>query len=55
MNVSKCTWLESEKERERELFEGPEIKPLDFVCVVGCGAKFQKETGIYETNCWLAF
>jgi len=29
--------------RETELFECPDITPLDFVCEVGCRAKFQKE------------
>ena len=41
--------------RQRELFECPELKQFDFVCIVGCKAKFQKEKRIYETNRWLAF
>ena len=41
--------------RETELFECPDLNPLDFVCVVGCRAKFQNKTRVYETNCWLEF
>jgi len=41
--------------REIELFECPHLTPMDFVCVVGCTAKFQKERRIYETNCWLVY
>ena len=49
---------------EIELFECPDLNTLDIcvcvcVCVcaraVGCTAKFQKESPIYETNCWHVF
>ena len=45
-----------ERERGRELFESPDLNPLNYLFVgLDKERSFSKEKWIQQTNCWFAF
>jgi hypothetical protein len=54
VHVNMCLILTGYRD-EIELFESPDLIPLDFSLCGWMKAKFTKERWIHETNCSLAF